>query len=450
MQNSLKFFTEWLVCPFCKSQFNLVEFTNTEKGEIYGILKCDCNCYPIVAGIPILKKNTHKYIALIKSGQLQKALYFLLVPKRELDNILARRILSYIPNVSIIKKVKHRLIDKAEQRKIVRIKNQILGDLDKKTCIEFIKYYFTYHYESIDAYNYFAHRFGLPRHLVALSFAQIIKNLDGPVLDLACGFGHITRSLLKNNSSGESPVIGLDSNFFTLYVAKKLLSPKALFVCSDGCITLPFHNNFFSAVVCVDGIHYFPNKVALVSELNRISKDKGCLMLLATRTKALNEFHGHPISAKACSELIKDIPHCILSDEEVVLRYLQKTGPNLSKSISTDKSADPKLISVIASRNKEIFKEYYRFEKWPHANGCLKINPLYTMKTKNKTDDIELVLDFPEGIYKQENSEYREYLPQEIKMSRKTLMEIEKGIYSHEINRLIEKFVIIGMPKNYY
>jgi len=311
MQKSLNFFSEWLVCPFCKSHFNMVDVTNTEKGEIYGILKCDCNCYPIVAGIPILKKDTHKYVALIKSGQLQKALYFLLVPQRELENILARRILSHIPNVSIIKKVGYSLISRLEQRKIGRIKNQILGNLDKKTCLEYIKYYFTYHYESIDAYNYFAYRFGLPRHLVALSFTQILKDFDGPVLDLACGFGHVTRSLLKNNSSEESPVIGMDSNFFTLYVAKKLLSPKAYFVCSDGSLSLPFNNKSFSAVICVDGIHYFPDKVALVNELNRISTDKGCLMLLATRTKALNEFHGHPISAKACSELINDIPHCI-------------------------------------------------------------------------------------------------------------------------------------------
>ena len=98
----------------------------------------------------------------------------------------------------------------------------------------------------------------------------------------------------------------------------------------------------------------------------------------------------------------------------------------------------------------EIFKEYPRFDKWPHANGCLKINPLYTIKTKNKTDDFELVLEFPNGIYEQENSEYRQYLLQKIKMRRETLVELEKGIYSQEINRLIGKFAIIGMPQNYF
>ena len=44
---------------------------------------------------------------------------------------------------------------------------------------------------------------------------------------------------------------------------------------------------FSSTVICADGSHYFPNKVALVCELNRTSRDNGYLILLAIRTKAL-------------------------------------------------------------------------------------------------------------------------------------------------------------------
>ena len=83
-----------------------------------------------------------------------------------------------------------------------------------------------------DPYGYFAFRFGQPRHLVALSLACLIRRPGKPVLDLACGFGHITRHLV-NRAEGQ-PVIGLDRNFFMLYVAKNWLAPEAEYVCAQA------------------------------------------------------------------------------------------------------------------------------------------------------------------------------------------------------------------------
>ena len=67
------------------------------------------------------------------------------------------------------------------------------------------------------AYDYFVFRFGQPRHLVSLSLASLIRQPNKPILDLACGFGHLTRSLVQQ-AEGQQ-VIGVDRNFFGLYVA---------------------------------------------------------------------------------------------------------------------------------------------------------------------------------------------------------------------------------------
>ena len=147
---------------------------------------------------------------------------------------------------------------------------------------------------------------------------------------------------------------------------------------------------------------------------------------------------------------MNDLPHCIVSDEEIVFRYLQKTGPLLSKSINKNIPTNENIVSIIASRNHEIFREYDRFEQWPHSEGCLKINPLYAIKAENRSGKIELVLEFPKGIYEQENSEYKNYLPRKMIIERETLADMEKGLFTREINKLIENFVVLGMPQKYY
>ena len=60
MLDQFNFYSDCLICPVCKSGFSLLNFSNTKKGEIYGILRCECNYYPVVDGIPILKENIHK------------------------------------------------------------------------------------------------------------------------------------------------------------------------------------------------------------------------------------------------------------------------------------------------------------------------------------------------------------------------------------------------------
>jgi ubiquinone/menaquinone biosynthesis C-methylase UbiE len=99
-----------------------------------------------------------------------------------------------------------------------------------------------------DPYSYYAFCFGQPRHLTALSLASLIDTPDKPVLDLACGYGHITRHLLPR--AQDQPVIGVDHNFFSLYVAKGWMAPKAAYVCAGAEGPLPFPDDTFSTAFC--------------------------------------------------------------------------------------------------------------------------------------------------------------------------------------------------------
>lgn len=81
-----------------------------------------------------------------------------------------------------------------------------------------------------------------------------------PILDLACGAGHILHFLTESRPVQQC--IGLDRGFVSLYIAKKFIAPKGEFIYADTDMPLPFENNTFSGILCVDSFQYFVHRLA--------------------------------------------------------------------------------------------------------------------------------------------------------------------------------------------
>ena len=141
----------------------------------------------------------------------------------------------------------------------------------------------------MDGYAYFAFRFGQPHHLVALSLATLIRHPQRLVLDLACGCGHLTRSLVSQAQGHQ--VIGVDHNFFRLYVARHWIAPQAEYVCCEADAALPFPDGTFSAAFCSDAFHYFVNKTIVIQELKRLTQDDGFIVLVTMRNSNVQHQH---------------------------------------------------------------------------------------------------------------------------------------------------------------
>ena len=181
------------------------------------------------------------------------------------------------------------------------------------------------------AYQHFVYRFGQPRHLVAASLATLIGRPARPVLEVACGFGHITRALVDR--AGEGNVVGIDESFVPLYIARHWMAPTALFACMDADAGLPFRDGSFAAAVCVDGLHYIRRKPLFVRELRRVLAPAAPMLLSATRNRLVP--YPHPadaLPAGAYAELVATMPHRIVRDADILARYLAKRGPDLSAS----------------------------------------------------------------------------------------------------------------------
>src|SRR5215467_7836334 len=78
----------WLRCPFCSGGFSAFLSEQVAGTPVYGVLTCYCGQYPVVDGIPILKKGTigtagqtaDQVIALIQAGEPSEALLAMIVP----------------------------------------------------------------------------------------------------------------------------------------------------------------------------------------------------------------------------------------------------------------------------------------------------------------------------------------------------------------------------------
>ncbi len=100
------------------------------------------------------------------------------------------------------------------------------------------------------------------------------------VLDVACGAGGPARRLARGAGCA---VVGIDLNAQAIATATTLADEEGLgnrvrFVCHDATQPLPFPDQTFDAVVCVDALVGLPDRPRLLAEWARVLKPGGPLV----------------------------------------------------------------------------------------------------------------------------------------------------------------------------
>jgi SAM-dependent methyltransferase/uncharacterized protein YbaR (Trm112 family) len=439
-----------LRCPFCWGRLE-ESCTDGDVNELrHGILKCHCGNYPVVAGIPIFQKDNtlvSEILSLVEKRLNKDALAlaispFGIAPPKTPE--LAPSWVRALPSVKGINRVKH-IAHVGHLRDWKRRAADLLNRNGSGTVTEFDAFFFRYNAE---AFNYFVFRPGQPRHLVALSLASIIQNPARPILDLACGQGHIVRNLLRR--AGAQGVVGADPNFMGLYVAKMFIAPQADYVCCATDGPLPFPDGFFSTAFCSDAFHYFVKKAATIRELKRLTREDGLIILTWVHNAHIRVAHdGLPLPPEAYEALVDDIPHRLIADREVLARYRQKRGPALATAHDVDDLTDAPVLSILASHRTDVFKDYGSFEEWPHGQGHLSLNPLYEIGRVPHRDEIELLRRFPSDFYATDHAESKEYLPQSVKIPSQVLEDLNHNKRTADIDALIDRCVVLDVPERY-
>jgi SAM-dependent methyltransferase/uncharacterized protein YbaR (Trm112 family) len=419
----------YLRCPLCAGKLTVDQAHRGTSAISYAILSCYCSRWPLVGGIPILSTQgsgaRDELVAWIESGRYEDALQFALFNRRPRGG-------------SDSESQSNRSTEAADSIHATDQRNEV-------TARRFISAYFA---DNKDNADYFFYRFAQPRLLDAQSIVSIVHRPTRPLLDLACGCGHLTHALLSRAEG--RPVFGVDSSFFGVYVAKHWVAPDAEFICSEADKALPFSDNTFAGVFCSDAFHYFSAKVTCIQECERLTKESGLFALIWVHNAGVRRPHdGLPLPVEGYQALVARTPHRLLSDQCLLSRYLQGTGPNLTESIEADDLGNEPTFSLVASHRDEIFKDYGSFEHWPHAYGVLSINPLYVPQQRDPSGTILLRRKFPSAFFESDHSDIKKYLPETVELSQTLMNDLAAGKQTGEIEKLIASCVIIGVPSFY-
>lgn len=452
-----RFLLDILRCPFCSGKFTVIKGDEQPDKWEYAVLGCYCDRYPVVAGIPVIRKGvlgakgekSQTISRLIESGRNQDALLAMAMPPEPAGANLAPKWVQQLPQIKGMGRVKDFFGTFAIPQWAKAAQKFLLEGPQGKTADDYFKFHFLHSWRK-EEYNYFANRFAQPRQLVALSLLTLIESPHKPVLDFGCGFGHLTRHLPRR--VGHQPLIGADLDFVRLYVAKNVLAPDASYVCCNGDVPLPFPDGLFSVSYASDTLFMVTNKVVCSKEIQRVSDSNGLIIVSGIRNWLAKPHYSGTMPYYTYGELFDSVPHRLLANCDVLDRYVNKLGPALSRSSERQTLEEEPWFSIVATKREELLVDRGSFADWPHAEGQLELNPLYKPvgKEGNGSNNTLYCHTFPSKWYEQEDGDCRKYEPESVAISSGVLKDLSSGKRTAEMEDLIARCVIVGIPDRFH
>lgn len=456
-------FVDLLRCPFCGGKFN-ADGTGQNTDELeYGVLSCYCASYPVVAGIPVLKKGVvgaggetaDDVIKLIQAGRNRDALLTLLMPPPPSGAEFAPSWMQKLRSVRGIGRLKTVVGRRGVRHWKEEGESLFTGSRNDTNITQLFDFYFRHMgVYGCNNYTYFSYRLGQPRYLVALSLASMIREPVKPVLDLGCGFGNITRFLVRH-AEGQ-PVVGIDQNFFSLYVAKNYLATGGRYICAMGDISLPLLDGSCSVAFCSDAFQLFLHQANCIRELKRVTRDSGMIIVASVRNALVKkDLYGSSIvpclPPEGYRELVADMPHRLVSNNAIIDQYVKKEGPCLTNQANAGELNTVQWMSLVASYRSEALHDQPDFQDWPNLDGeHLGLNPIYREESKDQSGNVQLRRVFPSDWHEQEDSSHRpDFLPERVTISPEGFANIAQERRTPEIEKLVAQEVAIGIPEPY-
>jgi demethylmenaquinone methyltransferase / 2-methoxy-6-polyprenyl-1,4-benzoquinol methylase len=125
--------------------------------------------------------------------------------------------------------------------------------------------------------------FGLDRRWwrrTATTFGQILARPDARVLDICCGTGDLTASLLAQRPAGAEPVTGLDFSHEMLALAESKYAGANVRWLKGDAMALPFPDGSLDLVTSAFGFRNLTNYAAGLGEIHRVLRPGGSIGIL--------------------------------------------------------------------------------------------------------------------------------------------------------------------------
>jgi SAM-dependent methyltransferase/uncharacterized protein YbaR (Trm112 family) len=443
-----------LVCPDCRSEFELDSVYNRTGKEIHNaITRCRCGEYPVINGILIYKKpsfqagmaSTGYIIERLRMGLVDEASALpVKVSDREKMLLDLQVFLTSLAGSRRIFNPILRWIRSSRRKTLQKISRSpsffdIINLLEPNTWGAYLK-----------------HRFSSQTFWSCYPFIPLIEKKNNKVLDMGCGAGHL--SFVLSRHMRPENLVCADENYTLLLLAKRFMVRDANFVCLDANNPLPFSDDLFSSVVMMDSMHYISNRALLAGELLRILSRNGLLLQLHLHNSLKNNMsRGFAMTPESWSGLFPESSPFVMPETPLLRDFLSRSEMDLIRTYSKDSINNADAIALVITEDKKLFNKY------PNLQSLLEkslrnpiINPIYESHRKNVS--ILLERRAPNRMYAEEYPLSMSFLPRRYTIP----PNIARSIGGRKVGRLdgaarsdgtfrdmIRKFIVIDAPRGY-
>ncbi|MHC1561310.1 class I SAM-dependent methyltransferase [Actinomycetospora sp. C-140] len=449
-----------LRCPECGAAPTFVPTpTQPLAGGRFGLLHCRCSEYPVLDSIPVVRRGRvdvqdhvtgrtevagpdhHQLVAMLRADRGFDALVAMLAFPPPVPFALGTRRGLRVP----FTRGPWPLLAHAARKGEVAA---MLGEHESLTAQDWMELCYARSSEQIadDIFPYFFARYGQPRYVASIQLARHLPAGRGPVLDLACGFGH----LMYHLGVRDEPVatIGVDRNFFQLWVGRRYVAPEQAFVCADRVDALPFADDTFAASLCSDAFHLFDAQQGAADEMRRVAVDD-TVVIDRVGNRLLEPHDGdHERTPEGYAVLVADAPVRLTCEDELIEAYRAGHGLDLGAERDPAGLDEQKWLGLVSSRDTTVFDDPGPRPGPPaHGAGDLQVNPLF--RVERGTEDVHLVFRYPSAWYAFENGLMRSYTSAGERVGHAAFDDIVAGRPAPETEHLLRRWVVLGMPPRY-
>lgn len=116
-------------------------------------------------------------------------------------------------------------------------------------------------------------------HWQIRSFLKLAR--ESSVLDVGCGQGDDLIALAKEQIGGSSRLVGMDASEDSIRAARDASSgdSRFSFLTADVTERLPFEDDSFDAVLSINALEAFPDKLSVLTEIHRVLRPDGHVLI---------------------------------------------------------------------------------------------------------------------------------------------------------------------------
>ena len=449
-----------LRCPGCR---DVLAFQPTPSqpltGGAFGLLTCSCSTYPVLDSIPVIRhgrvdQQDHITGRAEVDGPTVSRLVELLDQDRGLDALV--EMLAFPPPIPFglgdhaglrlpfTRGLWPRVALHARRGEVAAM----LSDIESLTAQDWMELGYLRSSDRItsELFAYFFARFGQPRLLATMSLLQALPDDPRPVLDLACGYGHVMFHLAVRERATD--VVGLDRNSFQLWVGRRYVAPDQTYICSDRLDSLPFDDDSFAASVCGDAFHLFDVQQEALDEMRRVAQADTVILDRIGNADLEPRDSDRERDPAGYVELLRGATWRMVSEGELIATYLAGFGPQLEEAREPEELELHKWLSLVSSRDSTRFVDHQDLhgDLPPHAAGTPSINPVF--RVEENGDEVRLTFSFPSTWYAFENAAMLSYTSAGERLSRRTYEDLVSGNLEG-LEDYVRRFVVVGMPPRY-